>query len=137
MPPTFFTRPPGRTAYRAAKLTALGLVAVIVILSVVPGADRPHTGASGQFEHFMAYSGATFLIGIAAARPPTLALPLAFATLAALLEWVQQFIPGRTSQLIDWVASSFGGAIGAFLAAAALWAIRSAWRARASQSAAD
>lgn len=122
----------GTTAYWAARLTAAALVAVIVVLSVVPGNERPHTSYPGQFEHFIAYGGATFLIGLVASRAPTLAVPVGFSVLAAGLEWIQRFIPGRTSQLIDWIASSAGAAFGAVMAMAALWALRAALRSRVS-----
>jgi VanZ family protein len=117
-----------------ARLVALSLVAIIVALSLVPGSERPHTGASGRFEHLMAYCGATFAICIAAARPPLASIVAAFSLLAGAMEITQRFIPGRTFKLVDWVASSAGAALGAVMAAAVLWAIRGALRLRASRS---
>jgi hypothetical protein len=32
-------------------------VALLIVLSLVPGPDRPHTGIAGQSEHFIAYAG--------------------------------------------------------------------------------
>ena len=47
------------------------------------------------------------------ARPPRLGwIVAAVCTFAALDEWHQQFIPGRSMSTGDWVADSIGGAAG-------------------------
>ena len=113
-----------------------GSLAAIVILSLVPGDARPHTGAPGEFEHFVAYLGAGFFI---AARYPSPRLRLAFwaatAALSFLLEFFQQFVPGRVPDLNDALASSSGLTLGVVLGGALVGVARS-WRADLSQPAA-
>jgi VanZ family protein len=98
-----------------------GSLAAIVILSLVPGDARPHTGAPGEFEHFIAYLAAGFLI---VARYPSLRLRLGFwaatAALSFLLEFFQQFVPGRMPDQFDALASSSGLTLGVFLGGALL-----------------
>ena len=97
----------------------------IVILSLVPGSMRPHIhGFPGELEHFLAYGavGSTY----AFAYCSTLARVVSGLILtagAALLEGLQSFVPDRTSELADILASSAGAWIGlgfAFLAAIAI-----------------
>lgn len=91
-------------------------LAVIVILSLVPGEARPHTGAPGEVEHFVAYFGAGLFI---AARYRTPRLRLLFwigaATLSGVLELFQQFVPGRDPDPFDAFASSSGLTAGLLL----------------------
>ena len=39
-------------------------VAAIVVLSLLPGQDRPHSGAPGELEHLFAYLVAAVVLGI-------------------------------------------------------------------------
>jgi hypothetical protein len=90
-------------------------VAIICILSILPGAERPHTGAPGQIEHAMAYA---LTAGALALRYPRRWLPIiiSLAVLSMALEAVQIFVPGRHAQIKDIVASAGGAAIGTALA---------------------
>ncbi len=83
--------------------------AMIVALSVLPGETRPHTGAGGEYEHWMAYAlvGAAFAVGYSATRARLLA-GSALTASAAGLELLQNLIPGRTPELAGFVASSLG-----------------------------
>jgi VanZ family protein len=96
-----------------------GCLLAIVLLSLLPGHIRPHTGAPGEFEHFIAYFGAGLFISI---RYQLLRLRLIFwavtAILSFILEILQQFVPGRGSGLYDALASSSGLTVGILLAAA-------------------
>jgi VanZ family protein len=89
---------------------------IIVVLSLVPGDARPHTGASGKFEHFIAYLGAGLFI---AGRYQLLFLRLIFwagtAALSFILEFFQQFVPGRGPDPLDALASSSGLTTGVLL----------------------
>jgi hypothetical protein len=82
----------------------------IVILSLVPGNTRPHSGMSGIYEHFFAYLmvGGAFGLGL-----PTLLHRLLIAggltVTAAVLEVAQVTIPGRTGE-ISGVVSGLAGA---------------------------
>jgi hypothetical protein len=47
---------------RLSRAIGLACVAVIIVLSLVPGDERPHTGLAGQIEHALASFGtAVFL----------------------------------------------------------------------------
>jgi VanZ family protein len=86
---------------------------VIVILSLLPGEIRPQTGAPGELEHFIAYLGAGLFIA-ARYRLPRLRLIswAATATLSCILEFLQQFVPGRVPDPYDALASSSGLTLG-------------------------
>ncbi|HXW70647.1 MAG TPA: VanZ family protein [Methylocella sp.] len=88
-------------------------VAAIIILSLVPGPDRPHTGLPGPAEHFLAYclTAMAFAVG---ARPMAqrLAFGAALSVLACSMEVLQHFVPGRHPSIKDAIASSAGGFLG-------------------------
>jgi VanZ family protein len=99
---------------RLSRAIGLACMAAIVVLSLLPGSDRPHTGLpSGQIEHTFAYFGtAVFLaLGFRATKGRVAAISL-LVGLAAVLEVIQRLIPARHSQFIDWLASSFGAGTG-------------------------
>ncbi|MBY6244002.1 VanZ family protein [Methylosinus sp. Sm6] len=111
----------GRLPARLARLAAVGVAvefAGITIVSLVPGADRPHALPSGQLEHALAYgiAGATIAIAFRTARTRLLAA-IPFALGAGAFELLQTFVPDRGPRLIDALASSSG--LGAGLAAGA------------------
>jgi VanZ family protein len=93
-------------------------IVALVILSLVPGGDRPHTGLPGQIEHVIAYCGTAAALGLGY---PTAKARFGFvgmlALLAVVLEMAQQWIPGRHSQFIDFAASSAGACLGMFAVA--------------------
>ena len=98
---------------RLSQVVGLACVAVLIVLSVLPANERPHTGFPGQIEHAAAYFGAAVFLAFgyptARGRIATIAL---LVGLAATLEIIQLVIPGRNSQFIDWFASSFGAGFG-------------------------
>jgi VanZ family protein len=98
---------------RLSRAIGLACVAVIIVLSLVPGDERPHTGLAGQIEHALAYFGtAVFLtVGFRTMKDRVAAISL-LVGLAAVLELMQRVIPGRHSQFIDWSASSLGAGAG-------------------------
>jgi len=93
----------------AAALAAIG---TILVLSLVPGVDRPHILRSGNLEHLIAYAGTGFLI--AAGLPPLRRWRgvLMLVVLSALLEIAQLVIPGRTAGIDNWFSSSLGAFLG-------------------------
>ena len=100
-----------RSFFRAA---GWACVAVLIVLSLVPGNERPQTGLpSGQIEHFIAYCGTATLLGLgyptSKARFGMVAM---LAALAASLEMTQQWLPDRHSQFIDFAASAAGACLG-------------------------
>ncbi|MEP7173237.1 MAG: VanZ family protein [Aestuariivirga sp.] len=106
------------------KLRRLSIVAgyvgyaMIVVLSLLPAQTRPHTGIGGEYEHWIAYAlvGGAFAAGYSTTRARLFA-GLALTGNAAILELLQNFIPGRTPEFTGFLASSFGAWFGIFLVA--------------------
>ncbi|MGJ0506557.1 MAG: VanZ family protein [Methylocystis sp.] len=98
---------------RAFRLLAYVCVCVIIGLSLLPGPDRPHTGAPGRVEHFIAYAGTglLFCIGFTAKSGRLLAF-VGLAVLSSVMELLQAFVPGRSPAVLDAVASTAGAAVG-------------------------
>jgi VanZ family protein len=85
----------------------------IIVLSLVPGNARPHTGAPGQGEHTIAYLLTAFLFGLRSASwPQLLRAGIFLLACAGILEIAQLWVSGRNSQIGDFVASSIGILIG-------------------------
>ena len=91
---------------------------MIVILSLLPAQTRPHTGVGGEYEHWVAYAlvGGAFAAGYSTIRAWLLA-GLVLTGTAAVLELLQNLIPGRTPEFTGFLASSLGTWFGIFLAA--------------------
>jgi len=88
------------------------LVAAIVVLSLLPGQDRPHSGVPGEFEHLFAYLVTAVVLGIAyPERKTQVKFALFLVVLSAAMEICQLWIPGRQSELAGFLGSSCGGAI--------------------------
>jgi VanZ family protein len=101
----------------------LGLIgwAGIIILSVIPSAARPHTGAGGASEHFIAYAMVAFCFATAFGWGARLSgVLLALVVLSGMLELLQLVIPGRTSELVGFVSAAAGAVTGAGVAAVAV-----------------
>jgi VanZ family protein len=106
-----------RSARGLFRYAGLGGLIVIGILSAVPGKLRPHVFAVPQLEHLVAYFAAGLLLALGFwNRRNVLLLCLAVPMYAAALEIAQLFIPGRSSELIDFFASSAGAWAGILLA---------------------
>jgi hypothetical protein len=102
---------------RAARLTSWLVVLALVILSVVPGDMRPHTGLPGAVEHFGLYLAVCALLAVGYERrvaASVVALVLSLA--AANLELVQLLVPHRYPGWLDVAASAGGAFAGAGLA---------------------
>ena len=92
----------------------------IIVLSLVPGDRRPHSGvAPGQVEHLFAYLLAAGLLSLGySGRTARLLVCMLLIALAALLEVVQIWIPGRNAEFIGFAGSALGtllGCAGAFI----------------------
>lgn len=95
-----------------------GIAAIILIavISLVPGSERPHTGAPGQGEHFVAYLMTAFIVTLRQRDwRQRLILIILLSGYAGVLELLQIYVPGRNAQLIDFVSSVMGTAGGAIL----------------------
>ncbi len=104
-------------------------IILILILSLVPGAERPHTGLPGGAEHFLAYclTAAILALGFWSRR---IAIAVGLTFLASLMEILQLWIPGRNAQISDAFNSGLGSLCGIVLGGIALSAALG-WRARA------
>src|SRR5215210_6747119 len=96
-------------ALRAATVCAWLLLAV---LSLLPGSERPHTGAPGNAEHMLAYALTALATGLAFDRTRPSYIVAALVLLAGAFEMCQIWIPGRGSALDNWLASGLGAVIG-------------------------
>jgi hypothetical protein len=98
----------------SCRISTWFFVFVIVGLSLVPGNERPNTGLSGAWEHWIAYAGT----GLAA----TLAYHRVIWSIAGLsllsfvMEYGQNFVPGRQPAVFDALISTAGGVSGAVIA---------------------
>ena len=98
------------------KALAILFCAIITVLSLLPGEERPHTGFSGNIEHVVAYAGTVGATAYAFLTPGIGALTLGFSAASAVFEICQLFIPGRTSGVDNWLASTLGALVGAYAA---------------------
>ena len=91
-------------------------VGLIIILSLLPGSARPHTGFAGKIEHMIAYAGtgATAMAGYRL-RQQRLMFWASVVSLSFLLEFLQQYVPGRGANILDAIASSSGLSVGMVL----------------------
>jgi len=101
--------------------------AFILLLTSIPGSDIPHVSFmsfrdSDKLVHGTMYAIFAFLAVrslIRAGRPlrqAVLVVMLGIAIFAALDEWHQQFIPGRSMDVLDWLADISGATIGTLAA---------------------
>ena len=92
--------------------------AVVLVSSSWPDPDvGPVPAGSDKVTHFLLYGVLGVLLG--RAERGLLGLPLRFvgtvaavSAFAALDEWHQRFIPGRSASTGDWVADTLGALVG-------------------------
>ena len=68
-------------------------VALLFVLSLIPGQDRPHTCMAGQSEHSIAYAGTAIIAMLSYRR--ALWTIIGLGLLSFMLEVLQNFVPGR------------------------------------------
>jgi VanZ family protein len=86
---------------------------IITVLSLVPGTQRPHTGMNGQFEHAAAYAatGIFMMLGYVRLRARSVGY-VCVVFLSFIFEWLQVYVPGRSSNIADALASDAGLTVG-------------------------
>ncbi len=88
-------------------------VLTIIVLSVMPGKMRLHILGNDYFEHFVAYFVAGSLLAIGYLRPmQLLSSGILLAICAGSLEFVQLWIPGRTSNVGGFATAMVGAWVG-------------------------
>src|SRR5262245_51122785 len=108
--------PLGSRADRIIRIAGYVCVVLIGVLSLLPGALRPDTGAPGKLEHLIAYLGTAALLALGRSAPHQRWQALWLIPYAGALELAQLFIPGRHGQFSDFVVSSIGAALGLAIA---------------------
>jgi VanZ family protein len=86
---------------------------ILVITSLVPGTSRPHSSMGGSLVHLLAYSLVGTASGLAFQRTRLMiSAGIALTGLAAVLEILQQFSPGRNPEFESFLTSSVGAWMG-------------------------
>jgi hypothetical protein len=103
---------------RLSQLAGITGVCLIVVLSLIPGSYRPHTGAPEGFEHFFAYglTAVALALGWRSWAQSVLIIIVGLFVLACGLELAQFIVPGRSSDLGTALVSGLGGLCGVLLA---------------------
>ena len=105
-----------------ARAAGICNVVLIVVLSLLPGSERPHTGLLGEGEHFIAYILTAGLLALGfQSLAQRVSIVLGLALLAGLLEILQLWVPGRSSQVFDAAVGGFGALCGVLLTFAVDW----------------
>ena len=98
-----------------------GCVILLAILSLLPDQQMVRTGLPGRVEHFVAYAGsAAIAVAAYGATRGGMQIIGGFWVYGAILEYLQNFSPGRHPAIGDFAASALGALCGG-LAIAFLW----------------
>ena len=102
-------------AFRFAGLTGVG---AIIALSLTSGTLRPQTGFSGYIEHFSAYAIVAALLALGwTSQSQRNAIIVGSFALAAALEALQLWVPGRTGDALSAIVSGAAGMFGVLIVA--------------------
>jgi len=95
-------------------------VVAVVVLSLLPGDGLPRLGPWDKLAHMTAYS-AIALLGLLGFPARAAALPLlaGVAALGGAIELGQDYVPGRSADIVDFWVNCLGVLAGALLARAA------------------
>jgi len=92
-------------------------IVLLAALSLVPAEHMMRTGLPGRLEHFIAYAGsATVTIGGYGDRYGRMGVIGFYWVYAGILEYLQQFSPGRHVSIWDFAASALGAFCGVWAA---------------------
>lgn len=102
---------------KIARIAAWLLIVAIVVMTLGPPTVRPVSGFNRSLEHVAAFAllGLAFGLGYSTRR---MLLALTGVAVAALMETLQQIVPGRHAYFSDFVINAAGACAG--LAAAVL-----------------
>ena len=88
-------------------------IVLLAVLSLLPAEDVVRTSLSGRLEHFVAYAGsATVSMGGYGDRYGRMGVIGFYWVYAGILEYLQQFSPGRHVSIWDFAASALGAFCG-------------------------
>ncbi len=111
------------------RISGVACVIALAVLSWLPREMEVRAdafGIPGQIEHVVAYLGTGAIIKLGWSMNRTRWMLVGLVALAAVLEVGQVWVPGRTSQVIDFAASSSGALAGLWAAHAGLHSTRRA-----------
>lgn len=87
-------------------------ILAIGVLSLLPAEDIVRTNLGGHSEHVLAYATTTLFVSASYRAGSWFRVPSALSAYAALLEFLQQFSPGRTAGIDGVFFSLMGIALG-------------------------
>ncbi|KAB1071216.1 VanZ family protein [Methylobacterium planeticum] len=111
------------TGLRTLRAAGWLCICLLVWLSWIPAALEIRTGMAGQIEHAIAYCGAGALLAFSCQDPRRWQITAGLVALAGILEIGQIWVPGRTSQFIDFAASGAGAVVGVLIGRVAIQAL--------------
>lgn len=111
------------TSLRTLRVAGWLCVALLIWLSWIPANLEIRTGMAGQLEHAIAYCGTGALLAFGYQEPRRWRIAVGLVALAGILEIGQIWVPGRTSQFVDFAASSAGAVAGVLIGRAAVQAL--------------
>ena len=110
---------------RLIRFAAWTTLPILIWLSLVPKEEMVRTGADGRIEHFVAYAGTMTLFALGYGRRVGIArIAVVLVAYAIVLELAQEFAPGRTPTIADFVAGALGTVVTAVVAA---WLLPRFW----------
>jgi VanZ family protein len=89
-------------------LACASTLIALAVLSLLPRDNVPRTELGGHWDHILAYASTALLFAISAHRRSWPIILLALIAYAGVLEVLQSFVPGRTSQIGDFSYSAVG-----------------------------
>jgi hypothetical protein len=96
-----------------SRVTGCFGVLAIMVLSLIPGIDRPHSGLPGVAEHFIAYYSTAFASSLGFRSTASwVVITLGLTLLAGSMEVLLLWVPWRHSAIIDAIVGSLGGLLG-------------------------
>lgn len=111
------------TCLKTLKAIGWMCAGLLVWLSWIPDELEIRTGMAGQIEHAIAYCGTGAVLAFAYQDPRRWRIATGLVALAGILEVGQLWVPGRTSQVVDFAASSAGAILGVVTGRAAIGAL--------------
>jgi VanZ family protein len=108
-------------------------VLILAVLSLLPAQDLWRTGLDNRIEHFVAYAGTAFVLGLSVGAGRRLwRQTAALWVYAGILELLQYLAPGRHPSIGDFAASASGATAGGLLALLVLAVLPAWWGSRRS-----
>ncbi len=102
----------GRAFTLFFRIAAAVACVLLTVLSLLPGSERPHTGASGNVEHVIAYALCGLVTRLGFADRKSRHQLLLFSVAAGFFELCQIWTPGRSAGVDNWLASAAGALLG-------------------------